>query len=262
MAEGKVEVDTDSTLLQIGGDVLRTRLGSAGTLQAGLMAGYGDARTRSDATLRLPDSGQTVQTRARGKVSGYSVGLYATAYANDATRLGAYADAWLQYGRYDNRISSDLGAVRYDADVWSASLETGYALRPFVAGSALADLVVEPKAQLLYNHYKAQDATLQGTRMQSGKRNAVTTRAGVRIYPAAAPDAPQPKIRPFLEANWVHSPGTPSVRMGANTLDTARLATRSNSSSARKGRSDAMCRSRPRPSASSAAAASVATAAC
>ena len=30
MAEGKVEVDTDSTLLQIGGDVLRTRLGSAG----------------------------------------------------------------------------------------------------------------------------------------------------------------------------------------------------------------------------------------
>ena len=150
------------------------------------MAGYGDARTRSDATLRLPDSGQTVQTRARGKVSGYSVGLYATAYANDATRLGAYADAWLQYGRYDNRISSDLGAVRYDADVWSASLETGYALRPFVAGSALADLVVEPKAQLLYNHYKAQDATLQGTRMQSGKRNAVTTRAGVRIYPGRA----------------------------------------------------------------------------
>lgn len=111
--------------------------------------------------------------------------------------------------------------MRYDADVWSASLETGYALRPFVAGSALADLVVEPKAQLLYNHYKAQDATLQGTRMQSGKRNAVTTRAGVRIYPKAAPDAPQPKIRPFLEANWVHSPGTPSVRMGANTLDTA-----------------------------------------
>ena len=51
----------------------------------------------------------------------------------------------------------------------------------------------------------------------------------MRIYPAAAPDAPQPKIRPFLEANWVHSPGTPSVRMGANTLDTARLATRSNS---------------------------------
>ena len=130
--------------------------------------------------------------------------------------------------------------MRYDADVWSASLETGYALRPFVAGSALADLVVEPKAQLLYSHYKAQDATLQGTRMQSGKRNAVTTRAGVRIYPKAAPDAPQPKIRPFLEANWVHSPGTPSVRMAPTRWTRPRLATRSNSSSARKGRSDAM----------------------
>ena len=110
--------------------------------------------------------------------------------------------------------------MRYDADVWSASLETGYALRPFVAGSALADLVVEPKAQLLYNHYKAQDATLQGTRMQRQAQRRHHPRRRAHLS-KAAPDAPQPKIRPFLEANWVHSPGTPSVRMGANTLDTA-----------------------------------------
>ena len=241
---------------------MRTRLGSAGTLQAGLMAGYGDARTRSDATLRLPGSGQTVQTRARGKVSGYSVGLYATAYANDATRLGAYADAWLQYGRYDNRISSDLGALRYDADVWSASLETGYALRPFVAGSALADLVVEPKAQLLYSHYKAQDATLQGTRMQSGKRNAVTTRAGVRIYPRPRPMRRNRRSGRSWKPTGSTRPAPRPCAWAPTRWTRPRLATRSNSSSARKGRSDAMCRSRPRPSASSAAAASVATAAC
>ena len=239
---------------------MRTRLGSAGTLQAGLMAGYGDARTRSDATLRLPGSGQTVQTRARGKVSGYSVGLYATAYANDATRLGAYADAWLQYGRYDNRISSDLGAVRYDADVWSASLETGYALRPFVAGSALAD------------RGGAQGPTalqpLQGPgRHAAGHAHAAASATPSPPAPAcasipAAPDAPQPKIRPFLEANWVHSPGTPSVRMGANTLDTAPSRNALELKLGAQGQIGRNVRSRPRPSASSAAAASVAMAAC
>ena len=83
--------------------------------------------------------------RATGSVSGYAAGLYATVYANDVTRLGAYADAWLQYGRYDNRVSSELGTARYGSSVWTASLETGYAFKPFAAGSALADIVVEPR---------------------------------------------------------------------------------------------------------------------
>ena len=99
--------------------------------------------------------------RATGSVSGYAAGLYATVYANDVTRLGAYADAWLQYGRYDNRVSSELGTARYGSSVWTASLETGYAFKPFAAGSALADIVVEPKAQLIHSRDKAEDATLQ-----------------------------------------------------------------------------------------------------
>ena len=80
-------------------------------------------------------------------MSGYAAGAYATAYADDVERLGAFADAWIQYGRYDNRISSDLGSASYRSGVWSASVETGYAFKPFAATSVLADLAVEPHVQ-------------------------------------------------------------------------------------------------------------------
>lgn len=182
------------------------------------MAGYGSARTRADATL-VRMGGATVQARADGKVSGYSVGLYGTAYQDSATRLGAYADTWLQYGRYANQITSELGSARYHANLFSASIEAGYALAPFARGSTLGSVVLEPHAQLIYSRYDASDAALQGTRMRSGNDNAWESRVGVRLYPQAAPDTPA--VRPFLEANWLHSFGNPAVHMGPNTLDAA-----------------------------------------
>ena len=218
MAQGRVNMDTDSTILQLGGDLIRAPLSQGGAVYAGLMGGYGDARTRSNSTLMLP-GGATVQARARGKVSGYSVGLYGTVYQNDTTRMGAYADTWLQYGRYSNQINSELGSTRYHSTTWSASIEAGYAVAPFAPSSPLGPVVLEPHAQLIYSRYDAQDATLQGTRLRSGNDNAWNSRIGVRLYPQVTPNAPA--VRPFLEANWLHSFGNPSVNMGPNTLDAA-----------------------------------------
>ncbi len=218
MAQGHVNVDADSAVLQLGGDLIKAPLGQRGAVYAGLMGGYADARTTATSTLMLP-GGQTVQARTRGKVSGYSVGMYGTVYQNDATHLGAYADTWLQYGRFSNQINSELGSARYHATVWSASLEAGYAVKPFADTSVLGPLVIEPHAQFVYSRYAAQDASLQGTRMRSGNDNALTSRIGARVYPQATAHAPA--VRPFLEANWLHRFGNPSVQMGANTLDAA-----------------------------------------
>ena len=154
------------------------------------MAGYGDARTGSASTLRL--GGQpSMRARASGKVSGYAAGAYATAYADDVERLGAFADAWIQYGRYDNRISSDLGSASYRSGVWSASVETGYAFKPFAATSVLADLAVEPHVQLTHARYRASGTLLQGTRMESGASGA-TPCARACAYTPPAPAAPPP----------------------------------------------------------------------
>lgn len=218
MADGKVDFDTDQTLLQLGGDLLQHRIGEDGVVYAGVMAGFGDARTDSVSTLYLPAASNTVKARADGKVSGYSAGIYGTYYANDKTRTGAYIDSWLQFGRYSNQINSELGSARYHSNVWSASIESGYAMLPFASGSALGGLVVEPHAQLIYGHYGANDTDLQGTRISNGSANAATSRAGVRIYPYRTQEKQQGTVRPFLEANWLHSFDDASVRMGSSTL--------------------------------------------
>ncbi|MBB1624862.1 hypothetical protein A9974_06380 [Achromobacter sp. UMC71] len=218
LTQGRVDIATDSSMLQLGADLIKMPAGRNGAIYGGIMGGYGDARTRSASTLRLPD-GAAVHSRAHGKVSGYSAGVYGTAYQDDATRLGAYADTWMQVARYRNQVNSEVGSASYRSTVFSASIEAGYAITPFAAGSALGPVVLEPHAQLVYSRYDAQDATLQGTRMRSGSDNAWNSRFGVRLYPRATAGAPA--VRPFLEANWLHRFNGASVRMGGNALDAA-----------------------------------------
>lgn len=218
MAEGDVRIKTDSAMVQLGGDVLRSPLGKDGAAYAGVMAGYGDAQTYSTSTIRAPETGDVSNIRARGKVSGYSVGVYGTFYQNDSTRLGAYGDVWVQYGQYSNRINSELGSASYRSKLWSVSVESGYAFQPFSAESVLGDLVVEPNVQLMYSRYDAKDAALQGTSMSSGKESNWNARLGVRLYPMVQAGSKQAGVRPFIEANWLYSGDTLSVQMGSNTL--------------------------------------------
>ena len=216
MSEGKVSVDTDRSIIQLGGDVLHGKVGENGSVVAGVMAGYGDARVDSTSRLMLPGS-ESVDAKARGKVSGYSVGMYATVQQNAATGLGAYADSSLQYGRYSNQLSSELGTARYHSNVWTASVEAGYAVKPFASSSALGEMVVVPQAQVTYSRYDAARASLQGMTISSDTPDAVTTRVGVRVYPLGKSEAVS-AVRPFLETNWLHNNGNPGVNMGASTL--------------------------------------------
>ncbi len=218
LTQGNVTLDSESYVLQFGGDLWQAPLGDNGALHMGPMAGYGQARSTSTSRLVLP-GGEARRTQARGKVSGYSVGVYGTAYQNDATRLGAYADTWLLYGRYSNQLSSELGSTRYQSSVLSGSVEAGYAMAPFGASTALAPIVIEPHAGMLYSRYDAQEASLQGTRMRNGGDNTWSSRAGVRVYPRFG--AGKQALRPFVEANWLHRFNAPSVRMGPNRFEAA-----------------------------------------
>ncbi|WP_312992453.1 autotransporter outer membrane beta-barrel domain-containing protein [Achromobacter animicus] len=217
LTEGAVNIDTDTAMLQMGADLLSTRLGQQGVLKAGVMAGAGDARTNATSQLIHPGTGMAMRVDARGKVTGYSVGIYATAYADDATRLGAYADSWLQFGRYSNEINSELGSARYRSNTWTASVETGYAFKPFAGDSALGSMVVVPQAQLAYTRYNAQDAVLPSMTLKNSPASSVTSRVGVRAYPLGNDAATSP-VRPYVEANWLHSSGTAKANVGASTF--------------------------------------------
>ncbi len=215
--EGQVSIDTDTAMLQMGADLVSMRLGQQGVLKAGVMAGAGDARTHATSQLIHPGTGMALRADARGKVTGYSAGIYATAYADDATRLGAYADSWLQFGRYSNEINSELGSARYRSNTWTASVEAGYALKPFAADSALGAMVVVPQAQLAYTRYNAQDAVLPSMTLKNSPANSVTSRVGVRAYPLGTDAATSP-VRPYVEANWLHNSGTAKANVGASTF--------------------------------------------
>ncbi|MDF2862132.1 MAG: hypothetical protein K0S02_2404 [Achromobacter mucicolens] len=215
--EGQVSIDTDTAMLQMGADLVSTRLGQQGVLKAGVMAGAGEARTNATSQLIHPGTGMALRADARGKVTGYSVGIYATAYADDATRLGAYADSWLQFGRYSNEISSELGSARYRSNTWTASVEAGYAFKPFAADSALGAMVVVPQAQLAYTRYDAQDAVLPSMTLKNSPASSVTSRVGVRAYPLGNDAATSP-VRPYVEANWLHNSGSAKANVGASTF--------------------------------------------
>ena len=215
--EGQVTIDTDTAMLQMGADLVSTRLGQQGVLKAGIMAGAGEARTNATSQLIHPGTGMALRADARGKVTGYSVGIYATAYADDATRLGAYADSWLQFGRYSNEINSELGSARYRSNTWTASVEAGYAFKPFAADSALGAMVVVPQAQLAYTRYDAQDAALPSMTLKNSPASSVTSRVGVRAYPLGNDAATSP-VRPYVEANWLHNSGSAKANVGASTF--------------------------------------------
>lgn len=217
LQQGEVSIDTDTAMLQMGADLVSTRLGQQGVLKAGVMAGAGDARTNSTSQLIHPSTGTAMHVDARGKVTGYSVGVYATAYADDATHLGAYADSWLQFGRYSNEINSELGSARYRSNTWTASVEAGYALKPFAVDSALGAMVVVPQAQLTYTRYNAQDAVLPSMTLKNSPASSVSSRVGVRAYPLGN-DAATTLVRPFVEANWLHNSGSAKANVGASTF--------------------------------------------
>ncbi|KRG38298.1 hypothetical protein ARC20_15160 [Stenotrophomonas panacihumi] len=189
---GQLEVSSDTSMLQVGGELAHGSAG-AGRWHVGAMAGAG--RSDNHVGSRLS------QYHAKGKVRGYSAGLYATWFQRAATQGGAHIDAWAQYGRYENRINGDhLPQEAYEADSWSASLEGGYTFA-MPSGDAHA-WFIEPQAQAIYTDYDADEhVEANGTRVGSSLAGAWTTRVGARVFGHAGSTA-YPRVQPFLAINW------------------------------------------------------------
>lgn len=95
-------------------------------------------------------------------------------------------------------------------DIGPAASEAGYAFQPFAGGALFKTLVVEPHAQVIYDHYRVADAVVSDLRLRNGASGNWQSRIGARLHP----DAANAVIRPFLEANWLYTSANPVVRMG------------------------------------------------
>jgi len=108
------------------------------------MAGYGNNKSNTR-------SGVTGYS-SKGQLSGYSVGVYGTWYANDAEKTGLYLDTWSQYNWFRNTVNGEgLSEEKYDSQGATVSLESGYTWQIgeyYTREQNLNTVYIQPKAQI------------------------------------------------------------------------------------------------------------------
>lgn len=207
---GQVSTQSNRYVMQLGGDIAQWSLDGLDRWHLGLMAGYANGKSRSRASL----TGYT----SRGEISGYSVGVYGTWYANDADKSGAYVDSWMLYNWFKNTVSGEaLASEKYDSDGITASVETGYTFSLGASSDGRTRYWLQPKVQLTWMDVKADNHTEKnGTRVVDDTHGNLQTRLGVKAYMQghnAIDDGKQRTFQPFVEANWIYNSHNYSVKM-------------------------------------------------
>ncbi|MGB8664616.1 MAG: autotransporter outer membrane beta-barrel domain-containing protein, partial [Serratia inhibens] len=182
------------------------------------MAGYGNNHSTS--------RNQVSSYSSKGSVDGYSIGSYATWYANNENRIGAYLDSWLQYSWFNNEVSGDkLTTERYKSHGITASLEGGYTwkLGQFLGSQGtLNQWFVQPQAQVVWMGVRAdghQEAN--GTQVSGEGDGNIMTRLGIKTYLKghhASDNGKEREFQPYFELNWLHNTRDFATKMDDSTV--------------------------------------------
>lgn len=178
----QIDYTADSSTLQIGADT-SFDVGD-GLVQVGLMAAYGKVETESQNML--------TRSTGTGEVSGYSVGIYGTWYANKDSMFSPYVDTYLTHGWYNNEVSTRGNATaKYRSNATSVTVQAGY---PIALGSSV---VLEPQAQITYLHYSSKDyKDHSGTRVSNELKGNTVSRVGTYLYGAT-----DSRFKPYVAMN-------------------------------------------------------------
>ena len=188
-------------IVQVGGDLVTWPGSGDHRFHVGLMGGYAHQSTKT----RSSDIGLT----SKGKLSGYSAGFYAT-YMNDKPEAtGPYADLWMIYQHFTDKVhASSAAEEEYHSKGWTGSLEAGYTfgLKDWVSASGTQNATrLQLQAQVIRmgvradEHVDAENFTVQGT----GAGN-VRTRIGATAYHLFTNPKTGRAIKPYLILNWYH----------------------------------------------------------
>ncbi|EDP8671832.1 autotransporter outer membrane beta-barrel domain-containing protein [Salmonella bongori] len=205
---GQLKTHINSYVLQLGGDLVQWSTNGLDRWHIGAMAGYANSQNHTQSSV----SGYY----SRGQVTGYSVGLYGTWYANNIDRSGAYVDTWALYNWFDNKVMGQEQATeKYKSKGITASVEAGYSFR--LGESGRNSYWLQPKAQVVWMGVQADDhREANGTRVKDDTAGNLITRMGVKAYingHNAIDDDKSREFQPFVEANWIHNTQPASVKM-------------------------------------------------
>lgn len=197
---GQLKTTTNSYVVQGGSELLSGQFGVKDHLGIGVMAGYGNAQSNTNSN--------SSNYQSKGKVEGYSSGLYATWYQNANTQEGVYVDSWLQYNWLNATVDGEqLASEGYNINGFNGSIESGYRL-PVYQGEN-GNVFITPQAQLIWEGLTADTHTeSNGTAVSSSDDNNLLSRLGIKISRdgVAKQDSNSDKLFiTYIAANWLHN---------------------------------------------------------
>ncbi len=77
----------------------------------------------------------------RSRIEGYGGGAYLTLFSSNTPDNGFYADLWIAYNRFKNKISGDEPEFSYRSKGFTYSGELGYTIHAATTGSNEKDRV-------------------------------------------------------------------------------------------------------------------------
>lgn len=207
-SSGQLKTQSNSYVMQLGGDLAQWSSDGLDRWHIGAMAGYANSQSRTQSSL--------TGYYSRGQVTGYSVGLYGTWYANEADKSGTYVDTWALYNWFDNKVMGQEQATeKYKSSGITASVEAGYSFK--LGESERNSYWLQPKAQVVWMDVQADNhREANGTRVKDNTNGNLMTRLGVKAYingHNAIDDGKSREFQPFVEANWIHNTQATSVKM-------------------------------------------------
>ncbi len=242
-SNGQLRTTSHRYVSQLGADLLTGGFTDSDSWRLGVMAGY--ARDYNSTHSSVSDY------RSKGSVRGYSAGLYATWFADDISKKGAYIDAWAQYSWFKNSVKGDeLAYESYSAKGATVSLEAGYGFalnKSFGLEAAKYTWIFQPQAQAIWmgvDHNAHTEAN--GSRIENDANNNIQTRLGFRSFIRTQEKNSGPHgddFEPFVEMNWIHNSKDFAVSMngvkveqdGARNLGEIKLGVNGNLNPAASG---------------------------
>ncbi|WP_082221714.1 autotransporter outer membrane beta-barrel domain-containing protein [Kluyvera genomosp. 1] len=212
-SSGQLKTQSNSYVVQLGGDIAQWTSNGLNRGHLGLMSGYANSRNNTHSSA----SGYT----SKGSLNGYSVGAYGSWFANDVDKSGLYVDSWLQYNWFNNHVNGEqLASESYRSKGVTASIETGYTAKMGeFSGSkgSLNEWYIQPQAQATWMGVKADDHhERNGSNVSSEGDGNLQTRLGVRAFLKshhAMDEGKDRSFEPFIEANWLHNTRDYSAKM-------------------------------------------------
>lgn len=204
-SNGQLRTTSHRYVSQLGADLLTGGFTDSDSWRLGVMAGYACDYNSTHSSVS--------DYRSKGSVRGYSAGLYATWFADDISKKGAYIDAWAQYSWFKNSVKGDeLAYESYSAKGATVLLEAGYGFalnKSFGLEAAKYTWIFQPQAQAIWmgvDHNAHTEAN--GSRIENDANNNIQTRLGFRSFIRTQEKNSGPHgddFEPFVEMNWIHN---------------------------------------------------------